>query len=90
MKKICNKCGKVIGYIERCNCRETKKRLVTQVQKTDKEDLIVKHKRKWGRLREEIIKRAAAFPSILDDRRALIELQHRGILTPEYFEMLKT
>lgn len=81
MKKICNKCGKVIGYIERCNCRQTKKRLVSQVQKTDKEDLIVKHKRKWGRLREEIIKRDDGFCqrcyykyNILNDRR--LEVHH--------------
>jgi 5-methylcytosine-specific restriction endonuclease McrA len=81
MKKICNKCGKVIGYIERCNCREAKKRLVSQVQKTDKEDLIVKHKRKWEKLREEIIKRDDGFCqrcyykyNILNDRR--LEVHH--------------
>lgn len=39
--------------------------------------------------RAEIIKRTASFPWILGDIQALIDLQKKGILTPEYFEEIK-
>lgn len=39
--------------------------------------------------REEIIKRTASFPWLLGSVEPLVELQRKGILTPEYFEKIK-
>ena len=39
--------------------------------------------------REEIIKRTASFPWILGDIQGLIDLQRKGVLTPEYFKKIK-
>lgn len=62
MKKICNKCGKVIDYSEKCNCRETTKRLkVAKTENNQQEDLISKHKYKWWKLRDRIIRRDDGF-----------------------------
>ena len=81
MKRICNRCGKIVGYSEKCNCNETKRRLKPQTQNTEKEDLITKHKYKWWKLRDEIIKRDDGFCqrcyykyNILNDKR--LEVHH--------------
>ena len=81
MKKICNKCGKIIGYTEECHCKKNKKRLKPQIQEVEKEDLITKHKYKWWKLRDEIIKRDDGFCqrcyykyNILNDKR--LEVHH--------------
>lgn len=81
MKKICNKCGKIIGYTEECYCKKNKKRLKPQIQEVEKEDLITKHKYKWWKLRDEIIKRDDGFCqrcyykyNILNDKR--LEVHH--------------
>lgn len=39
--------------------------------------------------REDIIKRTASFPWLLGSVEPLMELQHKGILTPEYFDDIK-
>lgn len=57
MKRICSKCGKIINREIKCECYKSIKR-VKPTQTVDKgEDLIFKHKYKWWKLREEIIKR---------------------------------
>lgn len=62
MKKICNRCGKIVGYKEKCNCRETRRQLKPQQNnEKEQEDLLSKHKYKWWKLREEIIKRDDGF-----------------------------
>ena len=58
MKKICSRCGKVVGRSSECDCLKKVRRVKpTQVVK-EGEDLIYKYKYKWWKLREEIIKRA--------------------------------
>lgn len=81
MKKICNKCGKIIGYTEECYCKKNKRRLKPQIQEAEKEDLITKHKYKWWKLRDEIIKRDDGFCqrcyykyNVLNDKR--LEVHH--------------
>lgn len=39
--------------------------------------------------REDVIKQTASFPWLLGSVEPLIELQHKGILTPEYFDEIK-
>ena len=57
MKKICSRCGKVVGRSSECDCLKKVRRVKpTQVVK-EGEDLIYKYKYKWWKLREEIIKR---------------------------------
>ena len=40
--------------------------------------------------KEEVIKRTASLPWILGDKKGLIELHRKGILTPEYYEEIKS
>lgn len=61
MKKICNKCGKIIKRTAECDCKTRVKRVKPTVDVSTKEDLIVKYKYKWWKLREQIIKRDNCF-----------------------------
>ena len=40
--------------------------------------------------KDNVIKRTASLPWILDDADALVDLHEKGILTPEYYEEIKT
>lgn len=63
MKRICSKCGKIVGYKEKCDCYKTKRRLKPKYKREEKEevDLLYKYKYKWWKLRDEIIKRDDGF-----------------------------
>lgn len=61
MKRICSRCGKIVGYRELCDCKDTKRRLKAQKQERNNDDPFYKRKYQWGKLRLKIISRDNGF-----------------------------